>query len=121
MSNLDQELSTTEQDNNRRDFFRNSALAAGAVAAAASIGVSPAASAQDLKTAALAKPRQLTASFDARYVGKITRDDIWQVLEKMFDIAGCPTCGLNGFDIHLGTLPIFDVNANVPVNVGLHY
>lgn len=120
MSNSDQELSTTEQDNNRRDFFRNSALAAGA-AAAASIGVSSTASAQDVRTATLVKPKQLTASFDARYAGKITRDDIWLVLEKMFDIAGCPTCGLNGFDIHLGTLPIFDVKAEIPVNVGMHF
>lgn len=119
MSTLDQELATIEQDNNRRDFIRNSALAAGAVAAAATIGVSPAASAQDLKVASLAKPKQLTASFDSRYVSKITKDEIWLVLEKMFDIAGCPTCGLNGFDIHLGVLPIFDVKANVPVNVGI--
>jgi len=119
MSTLDHELSTIEQDNNRRDFIRNSALAAGAVAAAATVGISPAASAQDLRVTSLAKPKLLTASFDSRYVSKITKDEIWLVLERMFDIAGCPSCGLNGFDIHLGVLPIFDVKANIPVNVGM--
>lgn len=121
MSNLNQETPTTEQDNKRRDFLRNSAITAGTVAAAASIGISSDTSAQSLKTATLVKPKQLTASFDARQVEKITKDEIWLVLERMFDIAGCPTCGLNGFDIHLETQTIFNVKSNVPVNVGFQY
>lgn len=115
------DISMTEQESNRREFFRNSAVAAGAVAATASLGISPGASAQNPKNSELAKPLQLTASFDRRHVEKITKDDIWQVLDQMFEIAGCPACGLNGFDIRLETQSIFDLKTNIPVNVGLHH
>jgi hypothetical protein len=117
MSTQDQPLRLEEQDNNRRDFIRNSALAAGAIATAAAISVSPSASAQDVRTATLGKPKLLKATFDARYASKITKNDILLVLEKMFDIAGCPTCGLNGYDINLGVLPIYDLKIDVPVNL----
>lgn len=123
MSTLDKE-NITQQDNPRRDFIRNSALAAGAGAAAA-IGVSSQVVAQEIEPKTLGV-RKLSAVFDARYKDKLTKDDILLVLEQMFDIAGCPTCGLGGYDVHLGLDPIFDVKSNIPVNVsmqnvGMHY
>lgn len=121
MPNPNHNISMTEEESNRREFFRNSAVAAGAVAVTAGLGISPEASAQNPKKAELEKPLQLTASFDRRHAEKITKDDVWLVLDQLFEIAGCPTCGLNGFDIRLETQSIFDLKTNIPVNVGLHH
>lgn len=118
MSTQDQEHNVQEQDNQRRDFIRSSALAAGAVAA---IGIGSHASAQEFEGALTGKAQKLSAAFDARYQSKITKEDVYLVLERMFDIAGCPTCGLNGFDFNLAVTPIFEVKSNIPVNVGLQY
>lgn len=117
MSNSDFEKLVPAADNKRRDFIRNTALAG----AAATIGVGTAASAQDLKHPSTDKPRLLTAAFDARYQAKITKADVYDVLEQMFDIAGCPNCGLSGIDLRLGLDPIFDVRSQIPVNVGFQF
>lgn len=115
-SEMKTDKSTAEQDNSRRDFIVGSALAAGA----ATIGVGSSAHAQDSRLSDVVKGgRVMTASFDARYREKLTREDLFQVVEQMLEIAGCPTCGLSGIDFRLGLDPIFEVKSVVPVNVGV--
>lgn len=126
MSNTENDTPEIKEENKRRDFIKNSALAAGAIAA---VGVSTQASAQKyaisgFETAKLPefeKPKLLTAAFDKRYQEKITREDVFRVVDLILDIGGCPACGLNGFDINLSVNPIFKIDTNIPVNVSLNH
>lgn len=111
MSTLDKEPTTTnEQDNNRRDFLLGSALAAGAIT---SLATSAGAEAQ-VRLSPDAK-RRVSIAFDSRDLGKITREEVFGVMEQIFDIAGCPTCGLGGFDLDIHVNPVLDLKANVNV------
>lgn len=117
MSTEDQ--SNTElQESGRRNFIRNSALAAGSVAA---LSVAAGASAQDREfyEKATVRSKKLTATFDSKYQTKITREDVFAVVDQLLDIAGCPTCGLNGFDLNLEVNPVFESKIDIPVNIGV--
>lgn len=113
---LQNEKEVPEPDNSRRDFIVGSALAAGA----ATVGIGSNAYGQEAERYDHVKaPQLMTASFDARYQQKISRDDLFKVVDQMLEIAGCPTCGLAGIDLRLGLDPIFNVDSAIPVNVGI--
>jgi len=97
----------------RRNFIRNAVLATGA---AATIGLSNTASAATA-TNEFGSGKLLAASFDSKY--KLDIYNLRRVVEQLVDIAGCPTCGLVGFDLRLSLDDVIDVKSEIPVNVSL--
>lgn len=102
--------------NERRDFLRNSVLAAGAVA---TLAVAESASAQVCYDAAgnivkatdAATPKLLEVTFNS---GDVKIADLYSVIKQLGGITGCLTCGLNGFDLHVHINPVFPLKTVVP-------
>jgi hypothetical protein len=100
--------------NERRDFLRNSMLAAGAVA---TLAVAESASAQVCYDASgnivktTATPKLIDVTFNA---GDLKIDDLYSVIKQLGGITGCLTCGLNGFDLHVHINPVLPLKTLVP-------
>jgi len=100
--------------NERRDFLRNSMLAAGAVA---TLAVADSASAQVCYDAAgnvvktTTPPKLIDVTFNA---GDLRIDDLYGVIKQIGGITGCLTCGLNGFDLHVHINPVLPLKTLVP-------
>lgn len=100
--------------NDRRDFLRNSMLAAGAVA---TLAVADSASAQVCYDAAgnvvktTTPPKLIDVTFNA---GDLKIDDLYSVIKQLGGITGCLTCGLNGFDLHVHINPVLPFKTVVP-------
>lgn len=111
---------TPEKDSDRRTFLRNSALMAGTAAAiTATSSTSQAASFLEFSDE---EPRKtLKAAFDSAYTGKIQKRDVYQVVDQILNIAGCPTCGLVGFDINLTVDPLINLDTEIPSKLGIGY
>ena len=98
----------------RRDFLRNSVLAAGAVA---TLAVAESANAQVCYDASgnvvkpTAIPKLIDVSFNA---GDLKIDDLYSVIKQLGGITGCLTCGLNGFDLHVSINPVLPLKTAVP-------
>lgn len=99
--------------NERRDFLRNSVLAAGAVA---TLAVAESASAQTCYDAsgnivkAATSPKTIDVAFSA---GDLKIDDLYNVIKQLGGITGCLTCGLNGFDLHVHINPVYPLKTNL--------
>ena len=97
----------------RRDFLRNSVLAAGAVA---TLAVAESAHAQVCYDASgnvvkpTAIPKLIDVSFNA---GDLKIDDLYSVIKQLGGITGCLTCGLNGFDLHVRINPVLPLKTSV--------
>ena len=100
--------------NERRDFLRNSMLAAGAVA---TLAVADSASAQTPYDKAgdivrtLPAPKLIDVTFSR---GDVEIDDLYTVIKQLGEITGCLTCGLNGFDFHVHINPVLPFKTNSP-------
>lgn len=94
----------------RRSFLKGAALVAGA-AATGVFAAAPGAEAE-------VKPRAhatVRLGFNAR---RLTPDDLHAALEDILNRAGCPTCGLNGFDIILETIiPLREVKGTIQASI----
>ncbi len=104
------ETSTKE----RRDFLRNSVLAAGAVA---TLAVAESANAQVCYDAAgnVVKAAATTKVIDVTFTkGDIKIDDLYNVIKQLGGITGCLTCGLNGFDFHVHINPVLPFKTAIP-------
>lgn len=102
-------------DNDRRAFFRSAALAAGAVSViGATLGVEEAHAAPAATKLRLQRS-VVKAGFDGN--AKVSIEHIYQAIEQMLDIAGCPTCGLVGFDLNLRINPVERLKIEIPATV----
>jgi hypothetical protein len=81
----------------RRAFLKGAALVAG-VAATGVLAAAPEANAASVRGKARAV---LQLKFSKR---QLTIENLHKALDDVLDQAGCPTCGLVGFDIHLEEL-----------------
>lgn len=109
------ETQNAESSNkDRRDFLRNSVLAAGAVA---TLAVAESVNAQVCYDAAgnvvktTAAPKLIDVTFNS---GDLKIDDLYSVIKQLGGITGCLTCGLNGFDLHVHINPVLPLKTNIP-------
>lgn len=105
--------STTKE---RRDFLRNSVLAAGAVA---TFAVAESASAQTCYDAggnvikgAVAAPQVIDVAFNS---SDLVLDDLYSVIKQLGKLTGCLNCGFNGFDLRFRINPVIRLDARIPV------
>ncbi len=115
IDNPTEALSSNETSNKeRRDFLRNSVLAAGAVA---TLAVADSANAQVCYDAAgnvvspTATPKVIDVTFTK---GDVKIDDLYNVIKQLGGITGCLTCGLNGFDFHVHINPVLPFKTVIP-------
>jgi hypothetical protein len=99
----------------RRDFLRNSVLAAGAVA---TLAVADSASAQvsydkegNLLSAATGT-KLIDIAFDS---SDLVLDDVYDVIKQLGKLTGCLNCGFNGFDLRFRINPVIKLDTRVPV------
>ena len=99
----------------RRDFLRNSVLAAGAVA---TFAVAESASAQTCYDAggnvikATAGAQVIDVAFNS---SDLVLDDLFGVIKQLGKLTGCLNCGFNGFDLRFRINPVIKLDARVPV------
>jgi hypothetical protein len=99
----------------RRDFLRNSVLAAGAVA---TLTATEMASAQTYYDAdgnivkGLPEVRVIDVAFNS---SDLTVDDMYSVIKQLGRLTGCPGCGFNGFDLRFRINPIIKLDSRIPV------
>lgn len=104
------EASATKE---RRDFLRNSVLAAGAVA---TLAVAESASAQTCYDASgnVVKAATSLKTIDVAFnAGDLKIDDLHSIIKQLGGITGCLTCGLNGFDLHVHINPVLPLKTNL--------
>lgn len=115
----DEKISTTESEDNsakdRRDFLRNSMLAAGAVATLVAAEGANAQTCYDaygnvIKTTAT--PKVIDVALNS---SDVTLDDMYSILKQLGGITGCLACGFNGFDLRFRINPVIKLTARVPV------
>lgn len=111
MSDDKMQVNTDESNNDRREFIRNSVLAAGAVAALGATGSATAQTRLDVsKLPVLTNKKVIDVSFDSH---DVVVDDIYQVIKQILDISGCPACGFNGFDLRIGVDPLIKLQTRI--------
>jgi hypothetical protein len=107
---------TTEESTtkDRRDFLRNSVLAAGAVA---TLSATEAASAQTYYDAggnvvkATAGVQVIDVAFNS---SDLVLDDLFSVIKQLGKLTGCLNCGFNGFDLRFRINPVIKLDTRVP-------
>jgi hypothetical protein len=107
---------TTEESTtkDRRDFLRNSVLAAGAVA---TLSTTEAASAQTYYDAggnvvkATAGVQVIDVAFNS---SDLVLDDLFSVIKQLGKLTGCLNCGFNGFDLRFRINPVIKLDTRVP-------
>jgi hypothetical protein len=92
----------------RRSFLKGAALVAGAAAT----GVFVTASEAD----AAVRPRA-HATVRLGFNARPSLRELQAALEDIVNQAGCPTCGLGGFDIHLETIIPLDVKGAIQASI----
>ena len=98
----------------RRDFLRNSMLAAGAVA---TLAVAESASAQTCYDAAgnIVKVPGDTQIIDVAFnSGDLVLDDLYSVIKQLGKLTGCLNCGFNGFDLRFRINPVIRLDTRIP-------
>ena len=106
-----------ESTKDRRDFLRNSVLAAGAVA---TFAVAESASAQTcndaagniVKSANVNIPQVIDIAFDN---SNLVLEDLYGVIKQLGKLTGCLNCGFNGFDLRFRINPVIRLDARIPV------
>lgn len=103
--------STTKE---RRDFLRNSVLAAGAVA---TFAVADSASAQTCYDAGgnLIKSTGTQVIDVAFNSSDLVLDDLFGTIKQLGKLTGCPNCGLNGFDMRFRINQVIKLESRIPV------
>lgn len=91
----------------RRDFIRNSALTAGAIAAATVAGSAHSATLVSDTSDLTSRRKTLDVSFNST---KVTQDEVFQVVKQFLELTGCDNCGFNGFDLRLKVDPVIRFN-----------
>jgi len=98
----------------RRDFLRNSMLAAGAVA---TLAVAESANAQTCYDAAgnIVKAPGDTQIIDVAFnSGDLVLDDLYSVIKQLGKLTGCLNCGFNGFDLRFRINPVIRLDTRIP-------
>lgn len=100
--------------NDRRDFLRNSVLAAGAVA---TLGIAESASAQISYDAGgnVIKATGVQTIDVAFNSSDLVLDDLYGVIKQLGKLTGCLNCGFNGFDLRFRINPVLKLDARIPV------
>lgn len=107
----------TENSNtkDRRDFLRNSMLAAGAVATLV------AAEGANAQTCYDAYGNVIKATTPAKVIdvalnsADVTLDDMYSILKQLGGLTGCLACGFNGFDLRFRINPVVKLSTRIPV------
>ncbi len=97
----------------RRDFLRNSVLAAGAVA---TLAVAESASAQTCYDAGgnvikATGTQVIDVAFNS---SDLVMDDLYGVIKQLGKLTGCPNCGFNGFDLRFRINPVIRLDTRIP-------
>lgn len=100
----------------RRDFLRNSVLAAGAVA---TFAVAESASAQTcydaagniVKASSASAPQVIDVAFNS---SDLVMDDLYSVIKQLGKLTGCLNCGFNGFDLRFRINPVIRLDTRIP-------
>ena len=100
----------------RRDFLRNSVLAAGAVA---TFAVAESASAQTcydaagniVKATGASAPQVIDVAFNS---SDLVMDDLYSVIKQLGKLTGCLNCGFNGFDLRFRINPVIRLDTRIP-------
>ena len=100
----------------RRDFLRNSVLAAGAVA---TFSVAESASAQTcydaagniVKATSASTPQVIDVAFNS---SDLVMDDLYSVIKQLGKLTGCLNCGFNGFDLRFRINPVIRLDTRIP-------
>lgn len=111
--------STTNNDESntkeRRDFLRNSVLAAGAVATFAAAESATAQTYYDADgniVRGLPEVKVIDVAFNS---ADLALDDLYSVIKQLGRMTGCPNCGFNGFDLRFRINPVIKLDARIPV------
>lgn len=108
------DASTTQPTaNERRDFLRNSVLAAGAVA---SLAVAESANAQTCYDAGgnIVKATSGVQVIDLTFASSsVVLDDVYSAIKELGKLTGCLNCGFNGFDLRLRINPVIKLNTKI--------
>lgn len=110
ITQLNESISTT---NERRDFLRNSVLAAGAVA---SLAVAESASAQTCYDAGgnIVKATGGLQVIDLTFTSNaVVLDDVFSAIKQLGKLTGCLNCGFNGFDLRMRINPVIRLDTKV--------
>jgi anaerobic selenocysteine-containing dehydrogenase len=110
------ETNVDQTPDDKRNFIKGAAIAAGALAVG--LGASNS-QARTLDVLALKEPtlkRNLSVSFGST---KFTRVDLDKAIDQILNYTGCPNCGLNGFDIRFGVNEVLPVETTVPTTATL--
>jgi hypothetical protein len=104
----------SSSSNERRDFLRNSVLAAGAVA---TFAVAESASAQTCYDASgnIVKATTGTQVIDVAFNSSdLVLDDLYGVIKQLGKLTGCLNCGFNGFDLRFRINPVIKLDTRIP-------
>ncbi len=99
----------------RRDFLRNSVLAAGAVATIAATESASAQTYYDMNgdiVKGLPEVKLIDIAFNS---ADIVLDDLYSVIKQLGRLTGCPNCGFNGFDLRFRINPVIKLDTRIPV------
>lgn len=105
---------TDDTTKERRDFLRNSVLAAGAVA---TFAVAESASAQTCYDAGgnIIKAYTGLQVIDLTFTsGSVALDDVYSAIKQLGKITGCLNCGFNGFDLRMRINPVIRLETKIP-------
>ena len=111
---IDETSTINESTKDRRDFLRNSVLAAGAVATLTAMDSATAQTLFDTKgnvIKGLPEPHVLDVAFDN---SNIVLDDLYSVIKQLAELTGCPACGFNGFDLRFRINPVIKLQTRIP-------
>ncbi len=114
-----QDFNASSNPNDRRDFLRNSMLAAGAIA---TLTAAESATAQTCYDAAgnvikAASPVQvIDIAFNS---ADVALDDFNSILKQLGKMTGCLNCGFNGFDLRFRINPVIKLDTRIPVAASL--
>jgi hypothetical protein len=100
----------------KRNFIKGAAVAAGALAVGLASSSSNARTLESLAIKAPMTKRELNVCFGS---DKMTRVDLDKVIDQLLGYVGCPNCGLNGFDFRFGINEVVPVEVSVPVTATL--
>lgn len=114
-SALNATATLNESTKDRRDFLRNSVLAAGAVATLTAMDSATAQTIYDTKgniIKGLPEPHVIDVTFDS---SDIVLDDLYSVIKQLAGLTGCQGCGFNGYDMRFRINSVLKLESRLPV------
>lgn len=66
--------------------------------------------------------KRLTGSVQLSFRERVKVQDVHLAIDRILNIAGCPTCGLLGLDLHLHSQPVvLDKLRDIKGVMGVHF